>query len=220
MTYRERREQRAEQLRAWADNRETKAAAAFERSHELAEMIPFGQPILVGHHSERGHRAHIRRIDSTMNAAVENSGKAADMSSRADEIERQAANAIYSDDPDAIERLTAKISALETQREQRKAANAAYRKVHRAELKAMGSAYQRGQAMPFPSYSITNLTGNISRLKDRLARLEREREHGPADKIILARFDSQCADCSAELKRGQAIRYNRQQGARCMECAR
>jgi hypothetical protein len=35
------------------------------------------------------------------------------------------------------------------------------------------SAYERGQAMPFPSYYFQNLSGNLSRQRERLARLER-----------------------------------------------
>ncbi|MGD9886187.1 MAG: DUF3560 domain-containing protein [Reyranella sp.] len=30
----------------------------------LAQQIPLGQPILIGHHSERGHRRHIAKIEA------------------------------------------------------------------------------------------------------------------------------------------------------------
>jgi hypothetical protein len=36
----------------------------FNTAHELASIIPFGQPILVGHHSERGHRNLIKKINT------------------------------------------------------------------------------------------------------------------------------------------------------------
>ena len=214
LTYREKRERKAERLFEWAEKRESAAVSAFERSHELADMIPFGQPILVGHHSERGHQAHIKRIDSAMRQAVDNDHKAADMRSRAANIEAAAKQAIYSDDPDAIERLTEKIARLEAEREAVKQANASYRKAHRDELKAMTSTYARDRAMPFPSYVATNLTGNIGRLRKRLELLQRP----PVDRIILARFDSECADCGAPLHRGDTIRYSKQAGARCTEC--
>lgn len=215
-TYRERRLARAERLREWAAKNERKATERREGVDAIAGMIPMGQPILVGHHSERRHRADIARIDNGMRATIELGGKAARQASAADEIEAQADRAIYSDDADAVERLTEKIAALEATRDRRKAANAAYRKEHRAELKAM-TAYERGQAVPFPSYSITNMTGNIGRLRDRLKGLEREREHGPRDRTITARFASECATCGAALEKGSTIRYNRQQGARCAE---
>ena len=132
-SYRERRERKAEQLEMWADAREARAEVAFNRSREIADRIPFGQPILIGHHSERGHRRDIARIDSAMSQAVENSRKAENMASRAENIKAQLATSIYSDDPDAIERLTAKIAALEAEREHGKQLNAAWRKEHRAE---------------------------------------------------------------------------------------
>ena len=57
MGYRERRLAKAERLREWAEKRQAKSAAAFKGVHTIADGIPFGQPILVGHHSER----HARR---------------------------------------------------------------------------------------------------------------------------------------------------------------
>lgn len=67
----------------------------------------------------------------------------------------------------------------------------------------------------FPSYSISNLGGTIGQTRDRLKRLQREQETGPRDRFITARFDSSCTDCGADLRRGDSIRYNRVQGARC-----
>lgn len=217
-TYRERRLARVERLREWSGANAGKADAAYGSAHQIASMIPMGQPILVGHHSEKRHRRDIARIDGGMRKSIELGKRAGAQASAADEIERQAAGAIYSDDPDAVERLTAKIAAMEAERERRKAANAAFRKEHRELLKGR-TAYERGQAAPFPSYSITNLTGNIGRAKERLARLQRERTHGPTDRLITARFASDCAECGATLEKGSLIRYNRQQGARCAaEC--
>jgi Spy/CpxP family protein refolding chaperone len=71
MTYRERRLRKAERLRGWAAKRTAKSAAAFESARVVADGIPMGQPILVGHHSERRHRRDIARIDSGMRNGVE-----------------------------------------------------------------------------------------------------------------------------------------------------
>ena len=149
----------------------------------------------------------------TMRAAIELDDKATRQARTADEIEAQAAGAIYDDDPDAIEQLTAKIAKLEARREEMKAANAKYRREH-PELKTMG-AYERSQAIPFPRYAIANIGGTITKTRDRLKRLQREKETGPRDRIIAARFGSDCADCGAAIAKGDLIRYNRQQGARC-----
>lgn len=214
MTYRDRREARAERLRGWSEANETRAEQKSAAADRISDGIPFGQPILVGHHSERRHRRDLDKIHSGMRASIDLSDKAAEQAARADNIEAATDHAIYDDDPDAIARLTDKLAALEAKREQMKTANAAHRTAHRDELKAM-TPYQRGQAVPYPSYSLTNLGGNITRCRDRLARLQREQVSGPRDRLITARFTSQCADCGATLERGQSIRYNRQQGARC-----
>lgn len=50
--------------------------------------------------------------------------------------------------------------------------NAEYRRTHRAELAAM-TPYQRSQSVPWPSYAITNLSGNIARNRSRLADLRK-----------------------------------------------
>jgi hypothetical protein len=214
MTYRDRRLARAQKLRKWSETNEARSDAKRDAADRISDGIPFGQPILVGHHSERRHRKDLGRIESGMRAAIELGDKAKTQAQTADNIEAATDHAIYDDDPDAIERLTDKLAALEGKRERMKAANAEYRKVHRVELKAM-TPYERSQAIPFPSYSLQNLGGNISRCRDRLARLQREKVSGPRDRLIEARFDSECADCGAKLLRGQLIRYNRQQGARC-----
>lgn len=171
MTYRDRREAKAERLREWAAKREAKASASFDRARQIGEMIPFGQPILAGHHSEGRHRRDLGRIDSGMRAGVENQRAAESMLSRAANIEAAASQAIYSDDPDAVEALEVRIANLEAQREDRKAANAAYRKAHAAELKTL-TAFGRSQAVPYPSYSLANLSGDIKRNRDRLEQVK------------------------------------------------
>jgi hypothetical protein len=234
-TYRERRERRAEQLREWAEQREAKSSAAHQASHDATAGIPFGQPILVGHHSQRRHERAIERAQNQATAAVEHGRKAEEMAGRADEIERHAAGAIYSDDADAVERLREKLERLEAERDRIKRYNASCRKAAKTggngDLSILTEAEQRdllstakacpymiGPGLSMPSYKLQNLGGNITRARDRLKRLERERERGPADRYIAARFASECETCGAELAKGSTIRYNRQEGARCVTC--
>lgn len=218
MTTRERGEARAERLRGWADAREAKQAALDKAADtsEGATGIPFGQPILVGHHSERRHRNAIDRLDRAMGAAVENGQKAREMAARADTIEAQAAHAIYSDDEDAAERLTEKVAKLEAKRDEMKAANAAFRKEHRELLKGK-TAYERSCAVPFPSYAITNLGATIRTAKARLADIESgaAARRAATPRTIVARYGGTCGDCGATLERGDTIRYDRTNGARC-----
>jgi hypothetical protein len=70
--------QRAHGLAEKAQRLDARATEEFgrARSDEDATGIPFGQPILVGHHSERRHRATIERADRAMRRGVEASREA------------------------------------------------------------------------------------------------------------------------------------------------
>lgn len=196
MTYRERREARADRLRDWAAKREAKAVASSAAVRAIADGIPFGQPILVGHHSQRHAERDRDRIWSGMRRTAEHLEMAERHTQRADNIEAAAERAIYSDDPDAVEALRERIATLEAQREREKAANAAYRRIVRgktpeaqeAALRAAVAAgtitledfteaattraiWRRDGWDTLP-YSLTSLTANIARNRERLAGLE------------------------------------------------
>lgn len=47
MTYRKRREARAERLRQTPENHEQQADPDLSRAHEMADAMPFGQPVLA-----------------------------------------------------------------------------------------------------------------------------------------------------------------------------
>lgn len=182
-TYRERREAKAERLHEWAGKREAKAESAFDAAHNLADAIPFGQPILVGHHSEGRARRDQDRITGSMRRGVENDRKASSMEARSVGIKAQLDRSIYSDDADAVEKLQERIAELEAERDRIKAYNATCRKGERdvdllteAEQKdlvtiAKFSAYQMGKGGAFPGYKLTNLNGNIARNRKRLEQL-------------------------------------------------
>lgn len=164
MTYRDRREARAERLREWAGKREERAEAVLAAGEPYRGDIAFN--------TQPGHIPFRARLIAREDRACESLAKAASMQSRADGIDGQLAASIYDDDPDAVEQLRARITRLETERDAAKAANAAYRKEHKAELAKM-TPYERDQAMPYPGYHFQNLSGNLSRQRARLARLER-----------------------------------------------
>lgn len=185
MTYRDRRAARADRLRAWADKRDARSAAAFDAVHRIADGIPLGQPILVGHHSMKRHMRDAARIDSGMRAGIDHARTADAMRSRADNIDRAAAVAIYSDDPDAVDRLRDKIAKLDAQRAAIVAYNRACRKAGRVTPDALAllDDHYRGTVADLarigmlradgslPAYATANLSGNISRLRARLAAL-------------------------------------------------
>ena len=72
----ERLEDRQEALQRKAERTMTSAVAHERAASEIAERRPFGQPILVGHYSERGARADQRRIERHMDKFCEEYGKA------------------------------------------------------------------------------------------------------------------------------------------------
>lgn len=185
MTYRERREARAERLRGWAEKREQKATAHATAAHDLVKDVPFGQPILIGHHSEAGTRRRQAKVARNMDASIENANKAKEMQQKADNIEAAAAKAIYSDDPDAIERLQEKIEKAEALRAEIKAFNISARKGHPDESllsvqmqknlhELRGIRGMMGTSGQLPPYLAANLSGNINRNKKRLASLQRK----------------------------------------------
>ena len=85
------------------------AAALSMRASAIAAMIPFGQPILVGHHSERRHRRDASRIGALHTKAHEARTEAADLARRAAVV---GTAGISSDDPDAIAKLEAELIEL------------------------------------------------------------------------------------------------------------
>ena len=162
-------EARLERRRKWAESRERKGEQASERVHQIADGIPFGQPILVGHHSERGARADERRTENGIRSAVENWGMAKHHGEKADGIERQLRTSIFSDDGDAVEKLEAKIAKLEAKRDAAKVANAAYRRDHRVELRrwARTSGVSRSRSPRTPSIGARRSVGAAASRGDR-----------------------------------------------------
>jgi len=84
----ERAEDRAETFSGFAQNAVARSDAAYATAHQIADMIPMGQPILVGHHSERRHRRDLDRIDNGMRRSVEEGRKAEHYEQRAETAEQ------------------------------------------------------------------------------------------------------------------------------------
>jgi protein-L-isoaspartate O-methyltransferase len=66
----ERAEERAERFEDYSDSRANDAQRAREAVSSISEHIPLGQPILVGHHSEKRARKDAQRIENGMRYAV------------------------------------------------------------------------------------------------------------------------------------------------------
>ena len=125
--YAERKQRRLERYAALVKkNLEIAEENSIENScGEKNTGIPFGQPILVGHHSEGRHRAAIRRMENRVQRGFRAQAKAEYYQQKIASAESNAA--VSSDNPDAIVLLEKKIAMLENEK---------------AELKAAGEPYQ------------------------------------------------------------------------------
>jgi len=66
----DRAEERAERFDDYSEKRARESKSARDAVSAIADGIPFGQPILVGHHSERRARKDAERIENGMRRAV------------------------------------------------------------------------------------------------------------------------------------------------------
>jgi hypothetical protein len=117
----ERAEGRADRFEGYADRREGEAASAAAQVSRLADNIPFGQPILVGHHSERRARRDQEKIRDGMARAVRLWETSKYWESRA---AGAMASAKYKERPDVRARRIKSIEADKRKREKSRQENA------------------------------------------------------------------------------------------------
>lgn len=189
MTRRERIEARIERRREWAESREKDAANRFGAARKIADNIPFGQPILVGHHSERHARRDAERIHNNMAKGCESADMARHHESKAANLEYALERSIFSDDDNAIEALEAKIADLEAERARIVALNKLIRKEFKADLPdgwmdricatpaekqaiLNNVAYGWRKEPMFPSYVTQNISGRIQQAKKRIENIK------------------------------------------------
>lgn len=180
--YATRRAARIERLIHRASKLEAEGNARLEQARKITDMIPMGQPILVGHHSEKRHRKDIDRIHNGFSKGF-GALKAAEECKRRAEAAWEN-GAISSDDPLAIELLRDKLRGVENERARGVALNKAGRaKDPIGALRALGvedperlieAARKRvfGDESIVASYRIRNLGAEARRLQKRIAELE------------------------------------------------
>lgn len=178
--FEERKQKRIDNAVKQAEKNTKRSQAYYKEAKESASYIPLGQPILVGHHSEKRHRNHLARISRTYEKSYEASQKAEYYQEKAKSI--QINTAIFSDDPKALQKLREELTGLEERQAFMKAANACIRRQDKEKFLNLKFAtaplwYQlntpdRLHGMGYPSYKLTNNNANINRIKQRIKELE------------------------------------------------
>lgn len=110
--------ERAERFENFSESRAKDAAQAHKQVDAIVEHIPFGQPILVGHHSERRARKDAERIDSGMRKSIKMWDTSKYWAARA---EAAILDAKYKERPDVRARRIKKLEAEERKKQRTKA---------------------------------------------------------------------------------------------------
>ena len=152
-----------------AEKNRHESEAAGNRAHAISDMIPMGQPILIGHHSERRHRRDLERIHSLTDKAIEAGEKAEHYEKKTENLVNP--YAISADDPDAIVKLKEKLARMEATREKVKALPVRPRDYSFSEI-------------DMRSVHLTNLGAEIRRVKLRIDQIKKNREIPAEDKKI------------------------------------
>lgn len=107
---------KAERYQRWAEGAEQKSNQLWEASNEGRDFLVLGEPIKIGHHSEKRHRALIERNHNRMHNAVEQSKKAEHHESKAEYWERKA-NVINLSMPESVEFYEYKLEEVKERHE-------------------------------------------------------------------------------------------------------
>jgi hypothetical protein len=179
--HKKRKEQRIDNMLGRAAKARNEGEAQHKKAETISSYIPLGQPILVGHHSEKRHRRDIKKITTAHR-------KSADAYEKADYYEGKAEaaagnDAISGDDPEAVSRYKEKLAKLEALQEYMKTANAYWRK-HKT-MKGYPGLSDTGARKideqmktehysgPFADFLLKNNNAEIRRIKEKLETLQK-----------------------------------------------
>lgn len=185
-------EAKRERYERLAEKHRQEAQSHWKQADQMANLMN-GQPILVGHHSEKRHRRDIERMHNHGSKGVEHHKTAEYYDQRAESVGK---GGISSDDPDAIEKLEEKLQQMIANQEFMKKANKAIRlkdtEKGDAILLEMGlsetTIYElrnpRYGRIGFKGFELSNNNANIRRVKERIEQLKKlaELEHKEVEK--------------------------------------
>lgn len=156
-------------------------------ARELAEVINKGNEIDARVPSiliAGGSNFNVRAKEKQNAARDSNEARYAQVQGLLSKIKSVGTGGIMSDDKNAVEKLSAKLAALEAMQDKMKAVNAYYRKhktlvgcpelTDEARLRLESGMSGSVHDAPYPGWALSNNSANIRRIKDRLAGLEKE----------------------------------------------
>jgi len=182
--YQERKESRIRSLTKKAEKAKKESTQYIQKSKDAVVGIEPGQPVLIGHHSEKKHRAAIKKMDSAMQKAI----KANDKSTYYQIKTTIAVNnqSISSDDPKAESLYKDKLEKLQALQEFMKSVNTFWRKNKTMKgypkisdekaaqideyMKTASSWVQKSG--PFEKWELSNNNAEIHRIKEKIKSLE------------------------------------------------
>lgn len=193
--YEAKRQARYERLLKAASKADQESQASLTQAKSMASAIPFGQPILVGHHSEGRDRNYRGRIENKYRKGFELMKRAEELRSRAEGMSNN--DAIYSDNPQAVDLLSEKVAELEAEQKEMKRINAALRKgadfdtlemsdAHRQELLTIDRVqnYYQPKKRGFPPYMLTSVNTKLKTAKKRAELVEKKQSIPDKDEEV------------------------------------
>ncbi|MCI8654602.1 MAG: DUF3560 domain-containing protein [Clostridia bacterium] len=198
--YEERKKRRIERYQVLSEKAKEESEARYNSTANRILMATPGQPIIVGHHSEKKARKLHEQANNDIKKSIEFSEKSKYYRTKAKNVENS--NAIYNDDPDAIPKLKDKIERLENQKESIK-------------------------AREHTTWELTNIGAKIRETKLRIKRLEEQEQyifldiefkggkaiHNKEINRIQLLFDSKPEDNIRSQLKHNGFHWSRQEGA-------
>lgn len=191
--YYEKKENRIQKYFELAEKNRKLSTQLSKMGSDMAKSIPFGQPILLGHHSER----HDRRFRASIQNKFEKSARATDKGNYYLEKAKAAENnsSISSDNPDAIKLLREKVAKLQHLQEKMVAANKCIRKNNKEGLSELGFSEKEitGLFTPdcfgipgFAPFELSNNRQKLNNAKKRLVMLEKQAKEESSEREYTA----------------------------------
>jgi hypothetical protein len=141
----ERAKAKAERINGYASNAEKRSNEYYQASQEGRDFLSLGEPIKIGHHSEKRHRALIERNWNRMGKSIEESEKAEQYARRAEYWEDKA-NDINLSMPESLEYFEFKLEEA---------------KRHHQNLKDNPSERAHGMSLQYANKAVKDVQTNL-----------------------------------------------------------